>query len=492
MQIITSTWLAWAPVLFFFLFGCPTAFTAPLEGEKHFTFETWGGQRADGYRGSLQVPENRRKKHSRSIPVEYLRFPATGAQAGPPIIYLAGGPGGSGIAAVNYRFGMFMALRRYGDVIALDQRGTGASNILPQCRSSQVIPATVPVSDQRYIEYHRRALRECLAFWQRSGIDLAGYNTIENVRDLDALRQHLGAEKVVLWGTSYGSHLALAALRGMEDRIEKVVISSAEGLNQTVKLPARTDAYLRRLQLAIDSQPEAQNAYPDIAALMRRVHDALDKKPLPIQIPLRDGTRTDYLLQRRDMQRIASSFIADPTSAARLLAFYRALDRGDTPAFDAVPARYFPDAFFRPGMPIVLDAMSTATDIASGIGKERAVDIAAQAESALLKDYLNFSYHYDGVAPELDLGERFRTPPVSNIPVLLLSGSLDGRTTLESQREAVSGLTNLTGITVENAGHNLFMASAEVQQVIDRFMENRPIETTTIKVSLPDMVPRTE
>ncbi|WP_250460648.1 hypothetical protein [Microbulbifer litoralis] len=73
-----------------------------------------------------------------------------------------------------------------------------------------------------------------------------------------------------------------------------------------------------------------------------------------------------------------------------------------------------------------------------------------------------------------------------------MSGSLDGRTTLESQREAVSGLTNLTGITVENAGHNLFMASAEVQQVIDRFMENRPIETTTIKVSLPDMAPRTE
>ncbi|MBB3061525.1 pimeloyl-ACP methyl ester carboxylesterase [Microbulbifer rhizosphaerae] len=97
------------------------------------------------------------------------------------------------------------------------------------------------MSDRRYIEYHRDALRECLAFWRESGVDLAGYNTVENTRDLDALRRHLGAKKIVLWGTSYGSHLALAALKEMEDRVERVVISSAEGLDQTVKLPARTD-----------------------------------------------------------------------------------------------------------------------------------------------------------------------------------------------------------------------------------------------------------
>lgn len=489
MQTIKVRSLSCVSAFFISLCGLSPALSAPLKGEEEFTFETWNKQKADGYQGAFVVPENRHKKQSRTIPIKYVRFPATGEQPGPPIVYLAGGPGGSGITAVNYRFDLFMALREYGDVIALDQRGTGTSDILPQCRSGQVVPAAVPVSDRRFIEYHRAALRECLAFWRESGVDLAGYNTVENARDLDALRRHLDAGEIVLWGTSYGSHLALAALKEMEDRIERVVISSAEGLDQTVKLPARTGAYLERLQTAIDGQAAAKEAYPDIEGLMRRVHRKLDEAPLPMQMTRRDGSVVDYLLQRRDMQLIASSFIADPKSAARLLDFYRTLDLGGKPDFSSVPARYFPDAFLRPGEPIIMDAMSTAMDIASGIGAGRRAEVARQAETALLKDYLNFSYHYDGIAPELDLGKSFRTAPSSEVPVLLLSGTLDGRTTIESQREAVAGLENLTSVTVENVGHNLFMASAEVRQAIDRFMQGRPIEKTTITVSLPDMAP---
>lgn len=487
MQTIKMSLFTYVSVFVVSLCGSPPVASAPSNGEEKFTFETWSKQKADGYRGSFKVPENRHSKDSRMIPIKYVRFPAIGEQSGPPIVYLAGGPGGSGIMAVNYRFGMFMALREYGDVIALDQRGTGASDILPECRSGQVIPSTSPVSDRRYNEYHRKALGECLVFWRQNGVDLAGYNTVENARDLDALRRHLGAKKIVLWGTSYGSHLALAALKELGGRIERVVISSAEGLDQTVKFPARTDAYLDRLQTAIDSQPAAKAAYPDIKGLMRRVHDKLNESPLPMQMTLADGTKVDYLLQRRDMQLIASSFIADPESAARLLDFYRTLDRGDKPAFDTVPARYFPDAFPVPGKPISMDAMSTITDIASGIDARRKAEVARQAKSALLKDYLNFSFHYDGIAPELDLGKSFRTAPVSKVPVLLLSGTLDGRTYIESQKEAVAGLANLTSVTVENAGHNLFMASSEVQEVIDQFMEDRPIQKTIINVSLPNM-----
>lgn len=209
MQTIKTRLSSYVSAFAVSLCGHSPALSAPLKGEEKFTFETWSKQEADGYRGSFEVPENRHNKHSRLIPIKYVRFPATGEQPGPPIVYLAGGPGGSGIMAVNYRFDMFMALREYGDVIALDQRGTGASDVLPECRSRQVIPTTIPVSDRSYIEYHRDALRECLAFWRESGVDLAGYNTVENTRDLDALRRHLGAKKIVLWGTSYGSHLAL-------------------------------------------------------------------------------------------------------------------------------------------------------------------------------------------------------------------------------------------------------------------------------------------
>ncbi|MFA0809907.1 alpha/beta hydrolase [Microbulbifer epialgicus] len=480
----------WGPILTTFILGSASAHTAPMANEKPFTFTTWSKKTADGFSGYFEVPENRNIKDSRRLSIEYVRFPATGKKAAPPIVYLAGGPGGSGIMAVNYRFGMFMALRKYGDVIALDQRGTGRSNDLANCESKQTIPPLTPISDAQYIDHHRSALQECLSFWRNTGVDLTAYNTLENARDLEALRQHLGAEKIVLWGTSYGSHLALAALKHIEGSIDRVILSSAEGLNQTVKLPSRTESYLDRLQLAVNQQPAAKTAYPDIKRLMQRVHAKLDKQPLKIQLTQRDGSKKDYLLQRRDMQQIASAFIADPRSAAHLLNFYRAIDLGKTPTFDQVPGRYFPDGFLQPGAPISLRPMPTAMDIASGISKGRKARVAVQAETALLRDYLNFSYRYDGLAPELDLGNSFRTNPKSDVPILLLSGTLDGRTYIESQREAISGLSNATQVTVVNAGHNLFMASSAIQDTINLFMEGRPIEQTTLTIDLPDLAPK--
>src|SRR5687767_3258197 len=137
--------------------------------EERFVFVTWDKQQVDAFRGSFTVPENRAVAGSRTIPIKYVRLAATGEKAGPPIVYLAGGPGGSGIDAINYRYRMFMAMRKHGDVIALDQRGTGESNVAPGCRSSKIIPLTTAITDRRFAEYYRDALAECLAFWRKEG-----------------------------------------------------------------------------------------------------------------------------------------------------------------------------------------------------------------------------------------------------------------------------------------------------------------------------------
>jgi len=452
--------------------------------EEAFVFETNAGERIEAYRGSLRVPENRSDPNSRAIPIRYVRFPATTASAGPPVVYLAGGPGGSGIGtARGNRFSLFMAMREFGDVIALDQRGTGESNILPRCHSAQRFPRDERLSDARYKSIYRAAFRECLDFWQGEGVDVRGYTTLESVADLDALRVHLGADKLTLWGTSYGSHLALAAAREMDDRLHRIVISSAEGLDQTIKMPARTDAYFDRLQEAIDTQATAGAAYPDIVELIRRVHARLDEVPVLLQLPQEDGSQVPYLLQRRDLQQIAAGAIADPGIAASLMRLYAEVDRGETERIVRVLGRrYAPDDT------VSLRAMSTVMDVASGIGERRRRDVERQAETSLLNDFLNSTLFLTGVAPELDLGDSFRKPPMSDVPLLLLSGTLDGRTYIGSQREAVSGFTQLSAVTVRNAGHNLFMSSPEVSEVIVRFMRGEPVADRVIVVPLPDFL----
>ncbi len=456
-------------------------------GETLVSFEN-DGQKVQAFEGSIQVPENRNNPESRLIPLHYLRFPATGKHPGPPIIYLAGGPGGSGISTVSYpgfRFPLFMALREFGDVIALDQRGTGKSQTAPKCTSTQSISPVEVMSEALLTKHFRLAATECAEFWSSEGVDVLGYTTVESVRDLEALRQHFNAEKLTLWGISYGSHLALASLKMMPGKIGKVIIASAEGLDQTVKLPARTDAYFARLQLAINQQPRAAEAYPEIKALMQRVHQQLDENPIRVTLPQEGAESTEFLFQRIHMQGLAARMIADPhRGVPKMLELYDALDRSDTGMLPAIIERAGLNNEY-----ISFDVMSFAMDIASGVTEQKLALINQQAEHALLGRMLNFPMpQLNRVIDGLDLGDEFRQYPKSDVPTLLLTGTLDGRTYIKSQLEATRGLTKLTRVMVQNGGHNVFMLSPQVTGVIQNFMRDEELETTEIEFQLPDFI----
>ncbi|MFT5520122.1 MAG: pimeloyl-ACP methyl ester carboxylesterase [Enterobacterales bacterium] len=458
-----------------------------FDNEKEIVFEN-DGQKIKAYSGSIQVPERRSNASSRLIPVKYVRFPATGKKTDTPIIYLSGGPGGSGISTAQYpgfRFPLFMALREFGDVIALDQRGTGQSKDAPSCTSNQKLPTTQRVNYKQVTDIYTKAAKECMEFWKENNVDVYGYTTVESAYDINDLRKHFGADKVTLWGISYGSHLAFASLKEMKGHIEKIVIASAEGLDQTVKLPARTDAYFERLQLAVNQQPKAAAKYPNINDLIRNVHQSLDKNPIMVKISRKDGTEYDFLFQTHHMQILASMTIADPGRGLKmLLNIYHSLEQGSTDVLNQVLERgYFNDDN------ISFNVMSFAMDVASGISDKRHQLIDKQAKSSLLGHSLNFPMpQLDRAITGLDLGDDFRAYPRSDVPTLLLTGTLDGRTYIESQKEATQGLTNLTQVMVVNAGHNLFRTSPKVTEVIKDFLGNKAVTISEIKVKLPTFV----
>ncbi|MEK7264497.1 MAG: alpha/beta hydrolase [Pseudomonadota bacterium] len=463
---------------------CACTSIPAMPAETPYEFEAQNGEKVSAFRGVVKVPENRADPASRTIDVHYVRFPSTSANHGSPIVYLAGGPGGSGVGAARAeRFPLFMAMREFGDVIALDQRGTGWSDDTPECVSKVILPVDRVLGRNEEASLLRGAAEECGDFWRKEGFDPAGYTTVENARDLDALRAHLGARKISLLAISYGTHLALAAVKEMGPRIDKMVLTGAEGLDQTVKLPSNTDAYFDRLQEAIDKEPKAKGAYPDVKALMRRVHAKLEAAPPMMSVPTKDGA-SDMLLTKEVMQLTASASIADPQGAAQLLMLYLAVDAGMIEPVAAALGR-----FITPGEPESFHLMPLAMDVASGVGAERLARIEKEAETALLGDYLNYPMPQLAGALDLDLGDDFRKKPVSSIPTLLLTGTLDGRTYPDEQRDAVSGLRNLTAIKVVNAGHNLFMVSPEITATIQRFMRGEKIDEKDIIVSAPSLAP---
>jgi pimeloyl-ACP methyl ester carboxylesterase len=445
--------------------------------ESPFVFSANDGTEVDAFKGSIEVPENRDDPKSRMIRLTYVRFPATHS-GGTPTVYLAGGPGGSGIStAMGNRFPLFMQMREFGDVIAFDQRGTGESSPLPTYRSSIQPEMDQVIEHSEMMNALKVASEEASMFWRDQGIDLSGYNTLQSAKDIKDLAKVLGAERINLWGISYGSHLAMATIREMPGQINRVVMAAIEGLDQTVKLPSRTDAYFDRLQQVINQNPDAAARYPDIKGLMHHVFDTLEKNPHTAVVQNAEGESVEIVFGKNELQIVSAFMIADPSNAANLPGLLGLAAMGN---YDYIAPSVYR---FLKSRPIEFRGMPEAMDIMSGISTERLKLVRDQAQTSLLGDWLNYPMpHLVGAFDLDDLGDAFRAPVETDVPTLALSGTLDGRTFPEAAKEALAKFTNLQHIIVENGGHNVFMQDPIVAETILSFMRGDEVPA---KLALP-------
>jgi pimeloyl-ACP methyl ester carboxylesterase len=448
---------------------------------KPIEFKASDGRTTAAEWGEITVREDRRDPKSRPLKLAFVRFKATTAKPGAPIVYLAGGPGGSGIAAARgVRFDVFMKLRETADVIAFDQRGTGSSTGVPPCDAPK-LDLSRTLTREVVTAHYVAGLKVCWEQWKAQGIAIGAYNTVENAADLDELRRDLGAKRLNLWGISYGTHLGLAYMKLYPKRVDRAVLASVEGLDQTVKLPAHADAALARIAAAVAADPDA--ATPDLLGLMRRVHSKLDAAPARFPLPPNSPDGPAFIADSFGIKGMAGILIKDPETIGQMVQLYKAMDAG---AYAAVGPLIGPQLL---GQLRTHAGMAEAMDLASGISSPRAAQVEREAKEALLGDALNFPMpQAAGAIPGIDLGERFRGPFRSNIPTLMLSGDLDGRTPLEEQAEATSGLKRLSQIIVHGAGHDIFEAEPRLWPLMADFFAGKPVASQEITRPL-DIVP---
>ena len=437
----------------------------------------------EGVEHTLNVPENRRADESRPIALRFVVLPALKPSGAPPVIYLAGGPGGSATgAAGSQRWPLFDALRQNRDVILLDQRGTGRSYAPPPCTSAVGWTAHDVGDRTTFVTKQREALRECSAFWAAEGVDLAGYTTAESVADVAAVAEAVGG-KVSLLGISYGTHLALATLKAHPDIVERAVLASVEGLDQTVKLPARTDAYFARLQRALDAGAIAAGGkpYPDLAAALRMALARIERdQPVIEMFVARDRPPVRRTLGPFAVRLALAYALADPNRAHDVARGILAM-AADEPDYSFM-------AFWGSLMPdgIELRAMPTVMDLASGVSAGRLRMVQSQAETALLGDAVSWPMpHLNAQGVAFQLADSFREAPTGATPVMVVSGTLDARTYPESAMEATAGLSRRTFLTVANAGHNLFFSHPQIVPDLVRFLDGLPVESRLLEAELP-------
>lgn len=148
--------------------------------------------------------------------VERLRagaLPAGQRSAGTAVVALAGGPGQAAIPLAQATAKVMAPALGTRDLLVFDQRGTGTSGPL-DCSALEGTEAFDAVGP---------AFERCA---QQLGPKRGSYTTRESVADIEAIRQAAGYEKLVLFGVSYGTKVALEYAERYPQNVEALVLDS--------------------------------------------------------------------------------------------------------------------------------------------------------------------------------------------------------------------------------------------------------------------------
>jgi pimeloyl-ACP methyl ester carboxylesterase len=400
--------------------------------------------------GWVTVPENHSRADGPTIELAFLRLRTAAVRPGPPVVWLAGGPGGSGTQdAEGAILPLFRAIAETSDVIALDQRGMGRSLPRLDCPGAFDLPLDRPMERNFVLAAFRERAAECREHWARRGVDLASYNTNESARDIEDLRRALGAPKISLLAGSYGTHLALATIRLFEGSIERAVLFGVQGPDHMERLPGDFQDVLEKIDLLVKQTPLLAERLPTFLGAIQIVMDKLDRDPIAVEtLDPATGDRRTVKVGKFDLQCFTRNLLASGDQISRLPGLYLAMLQGD---FHELAASSLTSR--RSAAPPAVDFTMRCSSGGSAARREK---IRAQTDRTLLGDVADFPIpdvcDAWGVS---DLGPSFRAPVTAVVPVLFVSGTLDAHTQVANAKEVLAGFPNGRHLIVDGGAHCL-------------------------------------
>jgi pimeloyl-ACP methyl ester carboxylesterase len=224
---------------------------------------------------------------------------------------------------------------------------------------------------------------------------------------------------------------------------------------------------------------------PRLATSMQKVLERLDREPQTVEVfhPAM-GKTVRVTIGKFDVQWLTAQALGDPRTAATLPAAYLEMEAGDF-------RRVAQLALAQRSRMGVQSAMKQVMDLSSGATRARRARIEREASASLLGNAINFPQMFLGGGwGNPDLGDDFRRPVRSDVPVLVLAGDLDPRTPVENGREIVKHLGNGYLIVIANGGHHFdFFGSPQIRSVLAEFLRGERPSVTTIQLPAPRFEP---
>ncbi|MEP6607490.1 MAG: alpha/beta fold hydrolase [Burkholderiaceae bacterium] len=417
--------------------------------------------------GSVRVPEDPDSPSSRQIEIHFAVVPAVARnKQSDPIFVLAGGPGQAATKVARQVMPVLAELNARRDLVFIDQRGTGRSNPL-ECEVDETSLASALEPEQQIAR-----LGPCL---KTLPADLRQYATWIAVRDFDAIRKQLGAEKINLWGASYGTRAALEYMRQVPEHVRSVVLDGVAPPDMVLPISFALDAEaaLKSLGVACERDERCRTRYPDfdrrIATLLKRAESGgIDiRVPHPLT-----GAPQSLRLDRK----MLASMLRVPLYVPQLASVLpyalaeAASERADFTALVALSAAISGGISenFAVGMHF---AVVCAEDVPR-------IDQSAAAAAAQTRFGSAFAELYREacrMVPTRPVPPGFYSIPLSKVPVLIFSGGLDPSTPPRHGESVSQRLGNARHLIAPNLGHGI-SAQGCAPMLISRFVRDASFE----------------
>jgi pimeloyl-ACP methyl ester carboxylesterase len=408
--------------------------------------------------GHLSVPLDPSGGASGTITLAMRRHRAPVGEAKDAVIALAGGPGQEAIPLASQFAALLGPIVATRDLIVFDQRGTGLSQKL-SCHSPRRPTRTPHMPGQ--------AIVRCA---DEIGLSRAFYTTPDSVADIEAIRRAGGYEKLVLYGTSYGTKVAEQYAADHPDHVEALVLDSVVPPNGPDPLNRATFAAVPRILRQLCAYRECARITPepvaDLARLVRRmghrpvVGRVIDDHGRAHPVPVASDDLLGILLEGDFNPLLRAEFVpavrgaanGDPAALARLLVHAESGSEGgeagvDAPLYLATTCEEEAFPWNRAAAP-----QARLTQATAQIEAQPASVFApfTRTNALALSEIRPCSFWpFATPAPPVD------DAPLPNVPALILSGAADLRTPTSGAQEVAARIPDAHLLTVPYGGHSV-------------------------------------
>ncbi len=404
--------------------------------------------------GSLSVPLDPSGATPGSLTLVIHRHRAPVGESRSAVIALAGGPGQAAVPITEEFTEILGPVIATRDLIVFDQRGTGASQPL-SCHAFEASTQFRSLG---------AAISSCAT---QLGPSRAFYTSLDTVADIEAIRIAGGYEKLVLYGTSYGTKVAELYAEEHPEHVEALVLDSVVPPNGPEALNRATFAAIPRVVRSLCARGVCAHVTHEPLADLTKVLAKLRHGPLRGRVIGADGHAQTVVIHSQELLGELIAGDLAPVLRAELVTSVRAAAEGDTAPLAALLGRG--EAAAGEGIDLPLYFATTCEEELFPWNRSApAAKRLAEARAAIRALPAGATRPF-GTSDMLALSDiqacaywPFATPaPVvagaslPNVPTLILSGADDLRTPTANAQSVAAQIPDAHILVVPDTGHSV-------------------------------------